>query len=84
MTMAISAYKTKRHSRAQAATALAIGFVGQLKNWWDNFLNAETRVKILNHTYKRVDDKGKEVDEEDRLEMLIHTITLHFIGNPKE
>jgi len=41
-------------------------------------------VKILNHIYKRIDDKGKEVDEEDGPEMLIHTITLHFTGNSKE
>jgi len=53
MTMVVSAYKTKRHLGAQAATALVIGFAGQLRNWWDNFLDAETRVKILNHTYKR-------------------------------
>jgi len=28
MTMAVSAYETKRHLGAQAATALAIGFAG--------------------------------------------------------
>jgi len=55
--MAISAYKIKRHSGAQAATTLAIGFAGQLKNWWDNFLDTEMRVKILKHAYKRIDEK---------------------------
>ena len=39
---------------------------------------------MLNHSYKKMNDRGIEVDEEDGAEVLIHTITLHFIGNPKE
>jgi len=49
-----------------------------LKNWWDNFLDPETRVKILNHTYKSIDYKGKEVDEEDGQKY--SSIPSHFIS----
>jgi len=61
-----------------------IGFSRQLKSWWDNFLDNDTRTDILNHTYKRRNDRRVEVDEQDGAEVLIHTITLHFLGNPKE
>jgi len=47
-------------------------------------LTDEERTRILNHKYKRTNDCGVEVDEENGAEMLIHTITLHFLGNPKE
>ena len=40
--------------------------------------------KLLNHKYKKTNDRGVEVEEENEAEMLIHTITLHFLGNPIE
>ena len=84
MTMALPAYKAKKFTNSQAATALVIGFSGQLKSWWGNFLDYDTRTQILNHTYKKLNDSGVEVDKQDGAEVLIHTITLHFLGNPKE
>ena len=84
MTMALSAYNAKKITNSQATTALVVGFSGQLKSWWDNFLDANARTKILNHTYKKLNGRGVEVDEQDGAKMLIHTITLHFLGNPKE
>ena len=84
MTMAVFAYKAKRYSGAQATIALAIGFAGQMKNWGDNFLDAETREKILNHHYTKPKDDATVVIIEEGPEMLIHTITLHLIGNPKK
>jgi len=84
MTMALSAYKARKLTNAQAATALVVGFLGQLKSWWNNFLTDEERTKILNHKYKKLNDCGIEVEEENGVEMLIHTITLHFLGNPRE
>ena len=63
---------------------LVVGFSGQLKSSWDNFLDNDARTKILNHTYIKLNDRGIEVDEQDRAEVLIHIITLHFLGNPKE
>jgi len=79
MTMALSAYKAHKLTNSQAATALVVGFSGQLKSWWDNFLTDEERMKIPNHKYKRLNDRGIEVEEENGAEMLIHTITLHFL-----
>ena len=82
--MALSAYKAWKLTNSQAAKALVVGFSGQLNSWWDDFLDNDARTKILNHTYKKRNDRGIEVDEEDGAEVLIHTITLHFLGNPKE
>ena len=84
MTMALFAYKAKKFTNSQAATALVIGFSRQLKSLWDNFLDYDTWTQILNHAYKKLNDCGIEVDEEDGAEILIHTITLHFLGNKKE
>ena len=84
MTMALSAYNAKKITNSQAAIALVVGFSGQLKSWWDNFLDNDDRTKILNHTYKKMNDRGVEIDERDGAEVLIHTITLHFLGNLKE
>jgi len=84
MTMALSAYKGHELTNSQAATALVVGFLGQLKSWWDNFLTDEQQRKLLNHKYKQTNDRGVEVEEENGAELLIHTITLHFIGNPGE
>ena len=60
------------------------GFQGQLKYWWDNFLTEEEHNKILD--FKRVtrNANGIEVEESAAAALLIHTITLHFLGNPKE
>ena len=84
MTMALSAYKAKKIFNSQAATALVIGFSGQLKSWWDNMLTLEQRDAILSHKYTHRNSSGMDVEEEDAVESLIHTVTLHFVGNPKE
>jgi len=42
------------------------------------------RDEILNHSYRRIDDEGNEEIIQDGPDFLIHTITLHFIGSPKE
>jgi len=47
-------------------------------------LSLEQRSQILNHKYTYTNDQGRQVEESDGVEVLIHTITLHFIGNPKE
>jgi len=85
MTIAILAYKAKRLSNKQGATALAIGFQGQLKNWWDNFLSPDEREQILSYRITKTNDQGREEEEEEAASgVLIHTITLHFLGNPRE
>jgi len=84
MTMAMTAYKTRGlDSRTQAITIIN-GLQGQLKYWWDNFLSKEEHNTILEYKHRFTKDSGMDVEEPAAAQMLIHTITLHFIGNPKE
>ena len=82
MTMACIAYKA-RHLRDQAV-GLIQGFQGQLKYWWNNFLSEEEHKKILDYQRIWTDDDGMQHSEPAAASILIHTITVHFIGNPKE
>jgi len=84
MTTAMTAYRTKGLDSKTQAIAIINGFQGQLKYWWDNFLSDEEHNRILE--YKRVigNSSGIEVEESTAAALLIHTITLHFLGNPKE
>ena len=84
MFMAYQAYKVQGVTNAVAALSIVVGFVGQLKFWWDNILTTEAREAILSHKYTQRNSSGMDVEEEDVVESLLHTITLHFIGNPKE
>ena len=84
MTMAMTAYRTKGLDSRIQAIDIINGFQGQLKYWWDNFLTNEEHNRILD--YKRVvrNSNNVEVEEPAAAALLIHTITLHFLGNPKE
>ena len=74
-----------KHKGMLIQKALVIGFTGQLKSWWDNTFTPEERAAILTHK-KRVRNAttGLEEEEDDCVQTLLHTITLHFSGNPKE
>ena len=78
MTTALSAYKAQKLTNSQAATALVVVFSGQLKSWLDNFVDNNTREQIINHKFKRTNDRSTEVEEEDVAECLIHTCTFQF------
>jgi len=84
MTMAMTTYRIKGLDSKTQAIAIINGFQGQLKYWWDNFLTEEEHNRILE--FKRVtrNSNGTEVEESAAATLLIHTITLHFLGNPKE
>ena len=84
MTMAMTAYKTRGLDSRTQAIVVINGFQGQLKYWWDNFLSEDEHNKLLD--FKRVftNASGMEVEEPAAAAILIHTITLHFSGNPKE
>ncbi|CAL2277627.1 unnamed protein product [Prunus armeniaca] len=66
------------------------GFVGQLKGWWDFHLSDSTRTQILNaqvaiglHSVQDLATgviKSENVYQEDAVNSLIYTITLHFVG----
>jgi len=75
-------YKVNGYSKKNVATIIVHRFSGQLKNWWDNNLTFEERLAILNHTIEELHEHEELI--QDAYETLIHTIALHFIGNPQE
>lgn len=83
--MACIAYRTKRLSAKDIVAVLAYGFTGQLKGRWDNYLSPDERDEIINHkSVVGTFDDGSDKWESDGHRVLIHTITLYFLGNPKE
>ena len=84
MTITMTAYKTRGLDSRTQAIAVINGFQGQLKYWWDNFLSEDEHNKILDFTQRFTNDNGMEIEEPAAAAILIHTITLHFLGNPKE
>ena len=84
ITMACIAYKSRRLDPRDQAVGLIQGFQGQLKYWWDNFLSNEEHDKILDCQRTWTDDDGMQHSEPAAPFILIHTITVHFIGNPRE
>jgi len=82
--MACIAYKALRLDPRDHAVGIIQGFQGQLKYWWDNFLSEEEHQTILNYQRTWTDEDGMQRSEPAAPSILIHTITLHFIGNPKE
>ena len=65
---------------------IVVGFTGQLKGWWDNYLTFEDRNGILK-AYRINEDNEVVKDEygqdiEDAVATLIYSISKHFIGDP--
>ncbi|XLT52157.1 hypothetical protein HN873_044761, partial [Arachis hypogaea] len=75
ITMAATAYKTKRATDREAAVMIIQGFTGQLKRWWDNFLTIPERELILSSI-------KPEDQSQDATATLIFTIIKNFLGNP--
>ncbi|CAN6996039.1 unnamed protein product, partial [Brassica oleracea var. botrytis] len=88
MGMTAMAYKAKGNDDKQSCVLLIVGFNGALRYWWDNSLDNVTRKSIINHTETRTientEGELEQVETQNAVEVLIHTITMHFIGNPKE
>ena len=83
MWMAHNAYKAKGYKDSDIAVGLVVGFTGQLKNWWDHTFSEKERNDILNHKVVKTED-GMTTEETDCVQTLLHAITLHFLGNPKD
>ena len=82
MVMVAAAYKFKDMKGSHIATAITYGFKGQLKSWWDNFLTIQQKPDILNHSHKvNKEEDTAEVVIEDGHDVLIATISNHFISN---
>ena len=87
MTMVSIAYKlNNRLSNHVVAQTIIVGFIGQLKGWWDNYLTFEDRNGFLkayeiNEDNEMVkDEEGQDI--EDAMATLIYSISKHFIGDP--
>ena len=87
MTMVSIAYKlNNRLSDHAVAQTIIVGFIGQLKGWWDNYLTFEDRNGFLkayeiNEDNEMVkDEEGQDI--EDAMATLIYSISKHFIGDP--
>ena len=68
------------------AHTIVVGFTGQLKGWWDNYLTFDDRNSILkayriNENSEVVKDEDDQ-DIEDAVATLIYSISKHFIGDP--
>ncbi|ESQ29477.1 hypothetical protein EUTSA_v10024111mg, partial [Eutrema salsugineum] len=87
MTMAANAYRTQVGNEDRTVAELLIaGFSGQLKGWWDNYLNNQQRSEILD-AVKTDEDNVPILDnfgnlQQDAVATLVIAITLHFIGDP--
>ena len=82
--MAATASKAKDMTASHIATALACGFTGQLESWWDDFLTMQQKLDILNHSYKMKQEDRTEVVVEDAHNVLVATISNHFISSSIE
>ena len=86
MVMLANTYKTIPDTSDHSVAYLLIaGFTGQLKGWWDNYLNEEQRSQILN-AYKLdlfgqniLDDDDQPI--QDAVNTLIFSISQHFLGD---
>ena len=68
------------------AQKIVVGFTGQLKGWWDNYLtfkdiNGILKAYRINEENEMVKDEDGQ-DIEDAVSTLIYSISKHFIGDP--
>ncbi|KAG5591044.1 hypothetical protein H5410_041558 [Solanum commersonii] len=67
--------KTNKNSDKTIADMITIGFTGQLKGWWDNYLNQEQRDKVL----LAVKQEGEQFTQ-NAVYTLVLSIIEHFSG----
>ncbi|XP_055824317.1 uncharacterized protein LOC129892794 [Solanum dulcamara] len=83
--------KVNKNSDKEIAYMIVAGFTGQLKGWWDNFLNEEHRTTIMNTTtvskvegqlaYQTTDVSTSEGQERaNAVYTLVTTMVEHFCG----
>ena len=89
MIMVSIAYRTKKNTPDHAIVrALVASFTGQLKGWWDHYLDNPDRVQILNAIKRTAegvtikDEEGLEV--QDVVPTLIFAVAKYFIGDPSK
>ena len=87
MTMVSTTYKLNNRLPDHAiAQTIVVGFTGQHKGWWDNYLtfddiNSILKAYRINENHEVVKDEDGQ-DMEDAAATLIYSISKHFIGDP--
>ncbi|KAG5585429.1 hypothetical protein H5410_045863, partial [Solanum commersonii] len=71
----ITICKTNKNSDKTIADMIIVGFTGQLKGWWDNYLNQEQRNKVL----LAVKQEGEQFTQ-NAVYTLVLNIIKHFSG----
>ena len=86
-----SCYKLSPHNKNsgkmdhQTAHLIVTSFIGQLKSWWDHYLNNSDVLNILSAVKKEFDGTIIVLDNhpsQDAVNTLIFAITKHFVGEP--
>ncbi|KAG5587048.1 hypothetical protein H5410_047482 [Solanum commersonii] len=67
--------KTNKNSDKTIADMISAGFTGQLKGWWDNYLNQTQRDTVL----MAVKQKGDQITQ-NAVYILVLNIIEHFLG----
>ncbi|KAG5609780.1 hypothetical protein H5410_021061 [Solanum commersonii] len=62
--------KTNKNSDKTIADMITAGFIGQLKGWWDNYLNQEQRDKVL---------QAVKLEGEQYTQNAVYTLVLNII-----
>ncbi|KAG5615270.1 hypothetical protein H5410_015094 [Solanum commersonii] len=68
--------KANKNSDKTIVDMITTGFTGQLKGWWDNYLNHEQRYKIL----QAVKQEGEQEFTQNVVYTLVLNIIEHFSG----
>ena len=87
MTLLTNVYKNHGKIDHQIAHLIVTGFTGQLKSWWDHYLNNDDRNEILTAVKREIDGSVIMIDKQhsqDVVNTLIFTITKHFVGDPNQ
>ena len=74
MIMASTAYNAKGNTDHLISRHLIVGFIGQLKGWWDNVLTKEEK-KVVQTS---LDERGNQ----NSMHTLIYAIAKHFLREP--
>ena len=87
MTLLTNVYKNHGKFDHQIAHLIVTGFTGQLKGWWDHYLNNDDINQILITVKRELDGSIIMIDKQpsqDAINTLIFTITKHFVGDPNQ
>ena len=87
MTLLTNVYKNHGKQDHQIAHLIVTSFTGQLKGWWDHYLNNDDKNQILTAVKRETDGSvimTNRQPSQDAVNTLIFTITKHFVGDPNQ